>query len=47
VRKAIRTVTRFIAFNHEVFELAEELVEWEKKNADSRLHRGEPSLRAA
>jgi hypothetical protein len=47
VRMAIRTVTRFIAFNHEVFELAEELVEWEKKNADSRLHRGEPSLRAA
>jgi hypothetical protein len=47
VRKAIRTVTRFIAFNHEVFELAEELVEWEKKNADSHLHRGEPSLRAA
>jgi hypothetical protein len=47
VRKAIRTVTRFIAFNHEIFELAEELVEWEKKNADSRLHRGEPSLRAA
>ena len=47
VRKAIRTVTRFIAFNQEVFQLAEDLVEWEKGNADSCLHRGEPSIRAA
>jgi hypothetical protein len=47
VRKAIRTVTRFIAFNQEVFQLAEDLVEWEKGNADSCLHRREPSIRAA
>ncbi len=47
VRKAIRTVTRFIAFNREVFQLAEDLVEWEKGNADSRLNRGEPSIRTA
>ena len=47
VRKAICTVTRFIAFNQEVFQLAEDLVEWEKGNADSCLHRGESSIRAA
>lgn len=47
IRKAIRTVTRFIAFNQEVFQLAEDLVEWEKGNADSCLHRREPSIRAA
>ena len=47
VRKAIRTVARFIAFNQEVFQLAEDLVEWEKGNGDSCLHRGEPSIRAA
>jgi hypothetical protein len=47
VRKAIRTVTRFIVFNFAVFEFAEELVEWEKINADSCLNRGEPSVRAA
>ncbi|HEV2275267.1 MAG TPA: hypothetical protein VGR96_13940 [Acidobacteriaceae bacterium] len=47
VRKAIRTVMRFIAFNQEVFHLTEDIVEWEKGNADSYLHRGEPSLRAA
>lgn len=47
VRKAIRTVTRFIAFNQEVFQLAEDFVEWEKGNADSCLYRGEPSIRAA
>lgn len=47
VRRAIRAVTRFIAFNQEVFQLAEDLVEWEKENADSHLNRGEPSIRAA
>lgn len=47
VRRAIRTVTSFVAFNHEVFELTEELAEWEKGNADSCLNRGEPSIRAA
>jgi hypothetical protein len=47
VRKAIRAVTGFIAFNLAVFELAEELVEWEKRNADSCLNRGEPSIRVA
>lgn len=47
VRKAIRTVTRFVAFNQEVFQLAEDLVEWEKGNADSCVNRGEPPIRAA
>lgn len=47
VRKAIRTVTRFVAFNQEVFQLAEALVEWEKGNADSCVNRGEPPIRAA
>ena len=47
VRKAISTVTRFIDLNKEVLQLAEDLVEWEKGNADSCLHRREPSIRAA
>jgi hypothetical protein len=50
VRQAVRIVDRFVLFNHELFQLVEELQEWEKSensHADTRLDRGEPSLRAA
>jgi hypothetical protein len=43
-------VERFVMFNHELFQWVEELQEWEKSensHADTRLDRGEPSLRAA
>jgi hypothetical protein len=47
VRRALRAVGRFIALNHELFQLVEALVEWEKCHAGTHLDRGEPSLRAA
>ena len=50
VRQAVRIVERFVLFNHELFQLVEELQEWEKsenRHADTRLNRGEPSLRVA
>jgi hypothetical protein len=47
VKHAVRVIERFVAFNTELFELAEELREWEKKHAGSDSNRGEPSLRAA
>jgi hypothetical protein len=47
VRRALRVVRRFIALNHELFQLVEALVEWEKPRADKHLDRREPSLRAA
>ena len=50
VRQAVRIVERFVMFNHELFQLVEELQEWEKSennHADTRFDRGEPSLRAA
>ena len=50
VRQALRIVERFVLFNHELFQLVEELQEWEKSednHADTRVDRGEPSLRAA
>ena len=50
VRQAKRIVERFVLFNHELFQLVEELQEWEKSennHGDTRLDRGEPSLRAA
>jgi hypothetical protein len=47
VRHALRMVGRFIALNQELFQLVEELQEGEKRDADTRLHRTEPSLRAA
>jgi hypothetical protein len=50
VRRALRIMERFVLFNHELFQLAEELQEWEKSetnHADTHLNRGEPSLRAA
>lgn len=47
VQRALRMVRRFIALNHELFQLVEALVEWEKRHADKHLDRREPSLRAA
>jgi hypothetical protein len=50
VRQAVRVVERFVLFNHELFQLVEDLQEWEKtenSHADTCLDRGEPSLRAA
>ena len=47
VRRALRVVGRFIALNHELFQLVEALADWEKRHAGTHLDRGEPSLRAA
>ena len=48
VRKAVRTVSHFVAFNCELFRLVEELTDWEKNcHAGAHLDRGEPLLRAA
>jgi hypothetical protein len=48
VRRAFRTVSRFVTFNCELFGLVEELQGWEKNcHAGAHLDRGEPSLRAA
>ena len=47
VRQAVRTVQRFVLFNHALYEFVETLQEWEKSHADTGLDRGEPSLRAA
>jgi hypothetical protein len=47
VKQTLRIVGRFVDLNCELFQLAEELQEWEKRHADKRLDRGEPSLRAA
>jgi hypothetical protein len=47
VRRALRVVGRFIALNHELFQLVEVLAEWEKRHAGTCLDRGEPSLRSA
>lgn len=47
VRRAMRVVARFVAFNCTLFQLVEELQEWEKRHAGTDLDRGEPSLPAA
>lgn len=47
VRRAMRVVSRFVALNCALFQLVEELQEWEKRHAGTDLDRGEPSLRAA
>ena len=47
VKHAIRVIERFVAFNTELFELVEELQQWEKQHASSDSNRGEPSLRTA
>lgn len=47
-RQTVRILERFVMFNHELFQLVEELQDWEKNNhADTRIDRGEPSLRTA
>jgi hypothetical protein len=47
VKRAIRVVRRFVALNLELFEMVEELTEWEKRDAGTHLDRREPSFRAA
>jgi hypothetical protein len=47
VKHAVRVIERFLAFNTALFELVEELQDWEKEHAGSDCHRGEPSLRVA
>jgi hypothetical protein len=47
VRRAVRAVRCFIALNVGLFQMVEELQEWEKDHAGTHLDRGEPSLRAA
>ena len=50
VRQAVRILKRFVMFNHELFQLVEDLQHWEKSensHADTPLDRGEPSLRTA
>ena len=47
VQQAIRAVSRFIIFNQELFELIEELQEWEKQHAGKHLDRAELSCRTA
>jgi hypothetical protein len=47
VRYALRIVGRFLALNQELFQLVEELQEWEKHHESTRCDRAEPSLRAA
>lgn len=44
VKAAIRSVRRFVALNIALFEMVEELADWEKCHADTHLDRGEPSL---
>ena len=46
-RHAARAVGRFVALNHELFQLVEEVQDWEKRDADTRLNRRESALRAA
>ena len=47
VKRAMRIVRRFVALNIELFEMVEEIQDWEKRHAGTHLDRGEPSLRAA
>jgi hypothetical protein len=47
VRHALRVVARFVSLNDELFQLAEELEQWEKRYADTPLDWSEPSRRAA
>jgi hypothetical protein len=46
-RHAMQIVAHFLVINHELFQLVEELQEWEKSHASSCLDRGEPQLRVA
>ena len=46
-RRALRMVSRFVALNVDLFQLVEDISDWEKGHGGTRLYRGEPSLRAA
>jgi hypothetical protein len=46
-RHAMQIIAHFLVINHELFQLVEELQEWEKSHASSCLDRGEPQLRVA
>ena len=47
VKHAVRTVARFVLFNQELFELVEDIAQWEKDYGRASVDRPEPSLRAA
>jgi DNA-binding transcriptional ArsR family regulator len=47
VRQAMRIVDRFIALNCALFELVDEIQDWEKRDAGTSIDRGESSLRTA
>jgi hypothetical protein len=47
VRHALRIVGRFVALYCELFQLVEEIQEWEKCHAGECIDRRESSLRAA
>jgi hypothetical protein len=47
VKRAVRTVERFVALNYELFQLVEAIQDWEKCDGDTNLNRREPALRAA
>jgi hypothetical protein len=47
IRRAVRTVSRFVALNCELFQLVEAITEWDRCHADSHLDRRESSLRVA
>jgi hypothetical protein len=47
VRHALRVLERFIALNCALFQLVEEIKEWEKCDAGTSINRGELSLRVA
>jgi len=47
VRRAMQAVGRFVALNHELFQLVEAFQDLEERDGDTRLDRREPPLRAA
>ena len=47
VRLAVHMVGRFVALNHELFQLVEAIQDWEKCDGDTRLNWREPAIRAA
>jgi hypothetical protein len=47
VQHTLRIVGRFVALNYELFQLVEELQQWEKRHAGTGIDRGESPLRAA
>jgi hypothetical protein len=47
VQQTLRIVGRFVALNYELFQLVEELQQWEAQHASTGSDRGESSLRVA